>query len=137
MSDVAQDIADYMDAQGLGTVGTDIFYDQMPVESELPVDAATITVIESGGFDPEVNKDRKHYLPTIQVMVTGTQDSNTLAKAKVAEVADLLTDPLNLVVGSTVYYGTYQVGGNNFLGYDVNNRPEWSLNFRLRRREDQ
>ena len=137
MADVAQTIADYLAAQSVGTVGTDIFFDQVPVESSLPVDEAAVTVIESGGLDPEINADRKHFNPTVQIIVTGTQESNTEAKAKVAEVVDLLTDPLNLTVGSTIYYCTAQVGGNNYLGYDENNRPEWSLNFQLRRRENQ
>lgn len=139
MSDVAKDMADYLESEGVGTVGTNIFYDQTPVESELSVTLATATVIESGGFDPQINYDRKHYNPTIQIMVTGTQDSNTAAKAMnkliVKELNPKKDNPFNVVVDDTVYYSTAQVGGNNFLGYNANNRPEWSLNFRLRRRE--
>jgi hypothetical protein len=134
MSDVAKDIADYLAAQSVGTVGTDIFYDQMTTD---PVTVAHITVIESGGLDPEINADRKHFNPTIQIIVTGTQESNTDAKAKVAAVMDLLTNQLSLTVDDTTYHGSTQIGGNNFLGYDENNRPEWSLNFGLKRREEQ
>ena len=75
MADVAQTIADYLAAQSVGTVGTDIFFDQVPVESSLPVDEAAVTVIESGGLDPEINADRKHFNPTVQIIVTGTQES--------------------------------------------------------------
>ena len=137
MSDVALDMATYLDAQGVGTLATDIFYDQMPDGAALPVDGAALAVIESGGFDPEINADRKHFNPSIQVVVKGKQNSNTEAKAMLAVIVDELTDPLNLVVGGTTYYSTAQVGGNNWLGYDDNDRPEWSLNFQLRRREDQ
>ena len=137
MSDVALDMATYLQTQGVGTLATDIFYDQMPEETVLPVDGAALAVIESGGSDPEVNADRKHFNPSIQVIVKGKQNSNTEAKAMLAVIVDELTDPLNLVVGGTTYYGTAQVGGNNWLGYDDNDRPEWSLNFQLRRREDQ
>lgn len=136
MTDVAKAVADYLETNAIGTVGTDIFYDALPGESGLPTTDPALVVIESGGFDPEINADRKHFNPTVQIFVSGIPAGDAAAKAMAVAVVDLLTDPLNLVDGTDTYYGTYQQGGLNFLGADENNRPEISLNFRLYRRED-
>lgn len=137
MTDVAKAVADYLETNGVGTVGTDIFIDSLPGESDLPATTPALTVIESGGFDPEINADRKHFNPTVQIFVQGIPAGNVAAKALAVEVVGLMTDPLSLVVGDDTYYASYQQGGLNYLGDDENNRPEISLNFRLYRREDQ
>ena len=129
-------MANYLETQAVGTVGTDIFVNKLPQQSDLPVNAPVLTVYDSGGFDPAVNINRKHFVPTVQIVVTGTANKYTDAETLALLLQDTLTDAVAFVAAPFTYYGSYQQGDTVFLGYDENNRPEFSLNFRLFRRKD-
>ena len=135
MSAPATDIANYLEISGIGTVGTDIFIDKMPEEGNRPL-TPTMTVYNTGGFDPAVNFHRKHYQPTVQIVIAGKPGDYVATETKALAIQEKMTDPVSFAAAPFDYYGSYQQGDTVFLGYDENNRPEFSLNFRLFRRRD-
>ena len=133
---IAKDIADYLQAQGAGTVGDDLFISKMPVEKHRPSDAPAAAILASGGFDPAANKDRIQGQDTVQILVAGIPDGYDDAIAFAQTIRDVLIAPLKLIVAPYTYYGSYAQGGIEPIGYDANKRPELSMNFRIYSRKE-
>lgn len=126
MNSTAQDIKDILVADGIGTFGTDLFVSLEPSSPD-----ACVTVFDSGGFDSEANYvyDR----PTVMVRIRGDVFGYQAAWTKAESVKNSLHGLTNETHNGTRYVGIWCVGDIGFLEYDGENRPIFSVNFRVHR----
>jgi small basic protein len=123
MSSLIDDVAQYLQDQGIGTIATDLFKANMP---DSPDDA--IVVLATGGTVPDP------YLPTasptFQVYIRSS--SYTAGDAKLQAVRAALHRQFNrlLVNTSSIYfYKILAVSEGGHLGRDENKRETFSINF--------
>jgi hypothetical protein len=133
MSAPAKDVRDILVAAGVGQVGGSaawgIFY---PNEPDAPTEA--ITLRDTGGRDPEyLLDDSTLAYPLVQVRVRAQDYDTGYAKAKEIEAA--LGGRAPETVNGTPYAGFWQTGATNHIGADAQERPLFTLNFRLVREE--
>lgn len=69
--------------------------------------------------------------PFVQVIVRGAPQGYQAAASKMREVYDVLLGIDSVDVGSDRIDGITMIGSPAFLNYDVNDRPQWSANFRM------
>ena len=122
MTHVALEVAEYLEDNGIGTVGTDIFVDMLP---DLANDA--IMVYSTGGQVPDI--DLPIGSPNFEVLVRS--DSAATAHTKITSIVDLLHQQYNtvLVTDGNHYYSILLLGEINALGRDEKGRIEYSVNF--------
>jgi hypothetical protein len=126
MSSPAADIGAMLAANGVGTIGTNIFISLMPNTPD-----AVIALYDSGGFPGE--SGYKYEYPTIQVRIRGAKGQYISAYAKAEAVRNFLHDRANITWGVNRYIGIWSMSDILFLGQDELNRPELSINFRIHR----
>lgn len=89
----ADDVVDFLAAQGVGTVGSSLYQGQLPPE---PLDA--VLVVETGGRA----FDRARRVQPLTLQVTARATSYAAARAKAWAIHALLNDPPDSrLVGST------------------------------------
>jgi len=120
----ALDIANYLENQGIGTVGANIFVSPVrPVSQYVPVNS--IFVLETGGYPPQrvhSNRSELRY-PSIQIIVRWNDFANGYTKAQA--IYDVLRAPH--IPG---YWDVLpDQSGSIYLGQDENSNYLWSLNF--------
>lgn len=125
MSNLAKEIAAWLQTQTLGTVGTDIFVGSQPAAPD-----ACVTVIETSGIAPSGYVPLKK--PTVQVLVRSADYAT--GKTKADAVFDALHQLANIDLGSFYVYYVLATSGMGSIGRDENQRHEWSGNFRLETR---
>jgi hypothetical protein len=124
----AKDLADYLAAANIGTVGTDIFYSFVPDKPD-----ALVAVLPTGGWPRDPYIGTRH--PTFQLRIRAAAFVD--AEAKAAAVAAVFRDGAgakgNFSIGSDhVFLADFaQEPETAFIGYDANSRAEFSLNLRL------
>lgn len=121
------EIANYLATQGLGTVGTDIFYAYLPGG----VDDG-IVVLDTGGMLPDADLPTKE--PTFQIFVRSS--SYAAGKAKMDLIRTALHQKTNTVLGSgtTYFYFILAQAEGGHIGRTENGLDEFSINFRARTR---
>lgn len=107
--------------------GTDLFIGELP---ETPNQCCTI--VDTGGYETKIGP---YYSPTVQMLFRGDvgeyEETYSLAQA----VTILLHEYSGTPSGSTFYYtGIWSLGDPFFIGVDENERPLFSINFRIQRR---
>ena len=128
MSMIDQDVAEKLNALGVGTLADDLFYEQEPAEKDATQSIAI--VYASGGAGNEPNKTNFIRRPTVTIIVSGTQ--NAPADARIyAEAIQLALQGLTWLVGSKRVSIESQIGGINGLGVDSEQRPMYSMNFQF------
>jgi len=127
MNAPSQDIKDILVADGIGTFGTDLFVSKQPSTPD-----AVVTVYDTGGFAPE-GMTADHY-PTVQMLIRGDQNSYRTTYTKAESVRDSLHRLHDETWNSTKYIAIWAMSDIIFVGYDENERPEFSINFRMHRR---
>lgn len=122
MSIIIDDIADFLEDEGIGTVGTNIFVGQQP---DSP--ANCITVIDTGGQRPDIDLPTKR--PTFQVLVRNTDYA--LGAAKLLEVRNALHNNYNatLVENGNYFYSINAITEGGHIGKDDIGNDEFSINF--------
>lgn len=124
----AEQLTDYLAAGGIGTKGVDLFFSFMP-----PEPAALVAVIPTPGWPRDRYLGTHH--PTFQIRIRA--ETYAAAEAKATQVAALFRDGLqaknNFTIGSNyVLLAEWQQEPTTaFIGYDANDRAEFSLNLRL------
>lgn len=119
------DIAYYIEQQGRGTVGTDIFVSQLRDEP----DNCTI-LYDTGGVEPD------HYLPnanpTFQVYVRNADyaTGKTLIDNIVEDFEMLANETLK--TGGKYFYYILVMGEAAHIGRDKSGRDEFTVNFRTK-----
>ncbi len=130
MNAPAFDIAQYLQAQGQGTIaattGWGIYGSKEPTSPD-----TTITVYDFSGFAPD--PDNSLYAPSVQVRVRGIGYTTVYAKAE--SVRDTLIEPSDFTINSVKYIGVWQQGSIESLGYDDNDRVILVMNFNIIRQE--
>ena len=116
------DIAEYLEDQSVGTVGTDIFVNYMPADVN-----NCIGVFETTGLPPEKAVDIDH--PGIQIRVRNTSQSTAETKRKA------VYDALNGLIGTTIetrlYYSIWALGSPMALGQDDQRRFQYTQNYQI------
>jgi len=122
----ALDVANYLENQGIGTVGTNVFVGAIkPVSQFVPVNS--IFVLSTGGYPPQrvFQTTTELRRPSVQVRIRWNGYEAGLAKAEAVYNA----------LESASIPGYLDVVADQsspiFLGFDENNNYEWSLNFTL------
>ncbi len=123
---VVEAIADYLQAQGRGTVGTDIFIGLMPDSPD-----TSVTVYESAGpgtiqtFGGGVALDRV----SIQISVRGVRDDYPTARNRAVTIRDTLASVTEVTQGSVRFVRLDPTGYVNSIGRDEEDRPVFTINF--------
>lgn len=114
------DIADYLAAQGIGTVASDIFISGMPDSPD-----NCVSVIQSAGRPPHSVGDMEH--PNCQIKVRNT-DHDT-GEAKMASIYNQLHRKTHTTINTRMYYYIGAQGSFAYEGKDEANRHMWVCNF--------
>lgn len=130
MTSPASDIADYLELQGFGTVGTDIFANLEPNKPN-----STVCVHDTTGLQALVIQDNLRQ-PGIQIRVRGV-DYEVAYSLHDRIVKALCTDVTEFSSASHRYVGCWQQGDILNLGRDQNDRFVTSSNYLLIRHEVQ
>ncbi len=120
----AFDIAGYLETNGVGTEGTDIFVSQEPDDPNF-----SITIYDTGGISPNPAYLRDE--PTIQIRVRGDKNGYSTAWDKAQEIKDILLGADPVTLNGTEYVLFTQIGDILSLGYDENKRPLIISNWQL------
>lgn len=128
MNAPAEDIKDILEnISALGfTFATDLFVGEMPVTPD-----ACVTIYDTGGYAPEV--DYVYERPTIQIRVRGAKGEYQNGHGLAQDIRDALNGLTGYIVNSARYVGIWCEGDVMALGNDDNNRPLFTVNFRLHR----
>ena len=122
-----EQVATYLQAQGIGTIASTIFIGNMP---DTPDNC--IAVINTGGVAPS------HYIPdhrpTFQILIRNTDYE--AGELKLNAIRTALHQYMNdeLVAGQTYTYYIFLNAEGGHIGKDVNGRDEWSVNFNCKTR---
>ena len=123
------DIATFLAAQGVGTVGTDIFVGREPSEPD-----EVISIFDIGGIAPNPKFLRDE--PQIQCRVRGAVNDYDNAFIKAQLIKDTLLGAQPRRLNGTDYVLFTQIGEILSLGYDENNRVALVSNWQLVREPD-
>ena len=124
MSSPAVDIAGLLEAQGLGTAGTTLFVGRDPGGTTL-----TISVYDTGGLPPNPKYSRDE--PSVQIAVWGAANDYSGGYTKALAIKDYLLGLTSQTIGTKTYFAFNMRTDITFVGYDQNQRPQFTLNFRL------
>ena len=127
MTSPAEDIAEILENNGVGTVGTDIYIGNIPDIDDAP--NAIVGVMDTGALflSPKWKRDEL----TIQVLIRGPKRSYNLGYTKAKAVMDALLGIDPVTVNSHDYVLFVAIGGINHLGNDAQDRAKFSLNFKV------
>ena len=128
----AEDVAQFLEDQGAGTVGTDIFINFIPSS---PPSTAFAMVNDTGGFDPQPSVVIAEQT-TVQVIVKGAVDDPQGARLLAQTILQDLRHSTFTSAAGTFYDRLFQQGSLINLGDDENRRPQFGLNFRMFRAYD-
>jgi len=119
MSRLSEEVAYYLQNQGLGTVGQNIFVSFIPDSPD-----SLICVIDSGGYPSDVYAPIDN--PTIQIRV---RDVNYPAcHDKAWTIYDLFNRNIEYYLGSLRILYSYVMQTPVYIGRDTKQREEFSLN---------
>jgi len=123
MSKPIDDIAKYLEDNGIGTLATDLFKAYLPDKPN-----SIVVVYDTGGFEPDVYLPTG--VPTFQIFVRS--ENYTDGKAKVDEIVALVNRQANiqLVAEGVYFYYLTLMSEPVHIGRDSNERDEFSINIR-------
>jgi hypothetical protein len=124
-------IATLIENARIASFKKDLFIGKVPDEPD-----ACVTVIDSGGYAPDSSDVKLNY-PTVQVRTRGLKGEYTSAYSKLKTIKDLLHDYTEASAESSGerIIGIWALSDILFLGYDENNRSEFTLNLRMQTTE--
>jgi len=125
MSLLINDIAEYLEDEGIGTVGEDIFKSMLPANID-----DVVAVYETGGLEPDPYLPTKS--PTFQVFIRSSNYTTGMAQAMAVRTALHRKANITLVAGGNYYYYILLMSEPAHLGKDENGRDEFSMNFRCK-----
>lgn len=118
------EIAEYLEDQGLGTQGTDLFYGYLPDNSEFPA----ILVRDTGGTKPDQDITEIHN-PTFQIFIRA--ESYATGKVKLAAIRSLFHRVLKtyLVDDGILFRKILAISEGGHIGRNEAGLEEFSMNF--------
>lgn len=117
---IISDLAQYLEDQGVGTQGTDIFVGYLPDEVN-----TGLCVIDTGGTPQD--PDLPHRTKTFQVFIRGA--NYTDGQALVDSVRDTLHQLTNTTIGSFYFYYILALSDGGHIGQNDRGLDEFSINF--------
>jgi hypothetical protein len=128
MSAPSVDVKDLLESESVLalTFGTDLFIGEIPPEPN-----ECVVVFDTGGSPSE-----PHYTyerPTVQIRVRGERGGYVVAYDLINAVRNTLNGQSNVSVNTSRYVGIWQQGDVSFVAWDDNQRPLFTVNFRLHR----
>jgi len=120
----AIDIAIYLEAQAIGTVGTDIFYGFLPDD---PSNA--IAVYDTSGRPSELHDIEQ---PNFQITVRNTSYVN--ASSTIDSIQAVLQNLTNTTINGTFYLNIQNLQAPFSAGWDVEERIEFKQNYTTQKR---
>ncbi|HYD35555.1 MAG TPA: minor capsid protein [Vitreimonas sp.] len=123
MSSLITDIVDYLDDQGIGTTGTNLFEGYIPDAPD-----TCIAVLNTGGTRPDPDIPTKS--PTFQVFIRAT--SFAAGQSRLDQVREALHRQSNIefVTDETYVYYVLALAEGGHVGRDENGRDLFSINFK-------
>jgi len=121
------DIGNYLQAQGIGTLGTNIFLGMIPDEPD-----NCIALFEYAGSPPDLHWNGEY--PGLQVRVRNK--SYAAARTKIGEVINKLHGLHEQTLSGTRYLLIKARGSPEVLKRDNNNRVELFVNFEIIKERD-
>lgn len=128
--DIAQLIEDALSAP-IATFGTDMFVGVMP---DVP-DVAVCCYDTGGGAPLDTFGDVTLMRPTVQVIIRARTYNDAYTKAN--QIVTALHGAYEQIVGTNRYLGVWLQSDIISLGFDVKNRTQLSVNFRMQRTPSQ
>ena len=120
MGYLLDDIAQYLENEGIGTIGTDIFKSYMP-----DVVDTGLAVLDTGG--PQPDKDLPTKSPTFQIFIRAADYITGRAKLDAVRVA--LHQVGNEQIGDTYFYYILANSEGGHIGRNERGLDEFSINF--------
>ncbi|KKN90089.1 hypothetical protein LCGC14_0232020 [marine sediment metagenome] len=124
----SKDVVDELVSAGVATYkntsGWGLWLAREPVTPD-----TAISVFDAGGDSP--NPKYRLNEPTVQVRIRGAKWGYKAAYTKAQAVVDALLGIGKKTINSTVYVGIWQLGDIIFIGFDDNNRPVFTTNWRV------
>jgi len=115
-----EDIGNYLEQNGIGVLGTDIFLGQLPASPD-----NVVALFEYAGYPPWLKLSCER--PGLQVRVRSTH--YTTGRTKIEKVTQVLHGVTEQTING-VRYVIIQAEQSPFpLGRDENGRIEWAVNF--------
>lgn len=124
MANIADDVADYLATQSVGTVGTDIF-----VGRSVPDPDNQVVVFATGGPEPSRHLATMKEM-TVQVYIRNTSYSTGNTKLEAVRTALHKKHGLTLTNHRILFSMAASEGGH--IGQDSEGRDEFSINFIMR-----
>ena len=112
------------------TYATNLFINKQP--GGLPRTEPIALIYDSSGFSPEAT-GKIFEKPTIMVRVIGPDGDYTGARDLVMNIKAALHLRTPDTVGGSRYMGIWQTGEIAFVGYEDDNKPVFTVNFRIHR----
>lgn len=129
MNPPSEDIKDKLVSSqaGLGLVfGTNLFISKMPESPN-----TCYCIYDTGGGEPEANYE--YDTPTMQILARGNKGGYRSAWSALKDIRDELHGSYGETWNGTRYIGIWCQSDILFAGYDDNNRPLLTVNFRIHR----
>lgn len=122
-----ESLADYIQTNGLGTVGTNVFIGKQPATPDY-----CVTLYEYEGMAPLEHFGSAPYSvdkPRIQVMVRGAQNDYPAARDGLQAIRVLLAGITDTTISGVRILRVASVGSLIPLGLDTQDRPQLTANF--------
>jgi hypothetical protein len=118
-----EQIATYLQAQGIGTKGSTIFISNLPDAVD-----SCIAIFDTGGLTPDIDLPTKE--PTFQIFIRAT--TYALGKEKLESIRALLHNKYNvtLVENGTYIYRINALSEGGHIGKNERGIEEFSINFK-------
>lgn len=125
------DLAEYLEAQGIGTRATNLFYGLLPEDPD-----ALVTMYEYPGLPNEPNLGQATVnleFPRVQVITRGVKDDYDTPRQKAQDVVTALTRIANaaIVSGGVQYKAVMALNAPAFYRRDANFRVLFTTNFQV------
>jgi len=128
MTSPAVEISTFLQTGGIGTLGASsdwgIFTGREPTD---PDTAVTVYDTPSAPSNPKFLLDE----PSIQTRIRGAINGYLGGYDKAQEIKDLLLGIPKQVIGQATYVGIWQTSDIMFLKFDDNDRPLFTINWRM------
>lgn len=133
MRSPAHDIAVYLAAQGVGTLGGSTAW-SINISREPNKPDRSVTIYDTGGA--EAFPDIDLFTPSVQIRVRAEATAYPTAFDKHEEIRDILIQAQNVTLGAandTRYLGFWLEGDIQSIGRDENDRHILTANYRIER----
>jgi hypothetical protein len=129
------DVGNYLQAQGVGTLQVDLFKGGLPMDSaNAPVHDAILALIETAGLPPfhvHTQQAASFEQPVVQVLIRGEPYGYAQARLRAQAAFEALDGLANVTLGTTQYLWIQALQSPFFLRVDEAGRPVIVFNVRV------